>query len=939
MKKLNKLILLCLMLVFISTANAQTTVFVNPGQSIQSAVNAATPGTTIVVRAGTYNQKVLFSSKNGTSGNFIKLQADAGVILSGTGLAPSGREGLITIRNSNYIRVEGFDVQNFITGGGQTPCGILVEGFGTKLEIVNNKVHNIRNNNTCTDPCSEGAHGIAVFGTSTQGITDIILQGNEVYGNVLQASESVVINGNVDRFQVLENNVHNNNNIGFDFIGYEGECSGCGVNDRVRNGIVRGNIANGNSSTTNPWYSNSGSAGGFYVDGGQYIVFERNISTGNDLGFEFASEHPNKATEDILMSNNFIYNNKDVGVAMGGYASGLGEARRIQIYNNSFYSNKGFGTEVTLQYKVINCQFANNIFYGKSTAAASYESIGTGSTGNVWGTNMWWGTSSTSTGLPGTKIIQNPQYVSPASGNLNIQSTSPAINAGLLSPDITTWTSSFWDTYYPPSGNIPVNGAVDINNEPRIQSSAIDLGADEFGGGTVTIPSAPSALTAAASSTSQINISWTDNANNETGFAIERSLSSTTGFAPLITVSSNVTSYQNTGLSAGTTYYYRVTATNSASTSAYSNVASATTVTVVIVPSAPTALTATASSASQINISWTDNANNETGFAIERSLSSTTGFAPITTVASNVTSYQNTGLSAATTYYYRVTATNSAGASAYSNEASATTLQGGGNTSITIDGNTGDWSSIVSISTNGIGGLTSLKAYSDATDLYILAEGTTSTNYIVFINKDNVSTTGYTAGLWSPEGSDYYVENGVLYKYNGTGGNWQWSQSGVSQTGIASVKTGSAIELKIPKASIVGLGTTIKLGVDSENSSWTTVATIPSEEGAMATYTLGANRLQAEAVKPVMETTVYVYPNPSITGTVRLAYFLEDINEDIEISIYNQAGYKVMNVVPEQSSLGNNEITLQLTDLPSGFYSLHLRKGNSITFTNVLLQK
>jgi hypothetical protein len=333
----------------------------NPGQSIQAAVNTANAGDTVRVLAGTYAQKVLISGKSGTASAFITLKADPNVIISGSGLSPSGREGLITIRNSNYVRVEGFDVTGLTSSGSNTPVGILIEGNGSKLQIVNNKIHGIKNTSTCKDPCSVGAHGLAVFGTNATGVTDLLVQGNEVYQNVLQASEALVINGNVDRFEVLSNNVHDNNNIGFDFIGYEGECSGCGESDRVRNGMVRDNVAKNNSSVTNPWYGGEGSAGGFYVDGGRNIIFDRNISTGNDIGFEFASEHSGKATEDILMTNNFVYANREAGLSLGGYSSGAGQARRINIHNNAFYKNMGWGTEVVFQYKVIDSRFSNNI--------------------------------------------------------------------------------------------------------------------------------------------------------------------------------------------------------------------------------------------------------------------------------------------------------------------------------------------------------------------------------------------------------------------------------------------------------------------------------------------------------------------------------------------------------------------------------------------------
>src|SRR5690606_33284731 len=91
-------------------------------------------------------------------------------------------------------------------------------------------------------------------------------------------------------------------------------------------------------------------------------------------------------------------------------------------------------------------------------------------------------------------------------------------------------------------------------------------------------------------------------------------------------------------------------------------------------PAAPSGLSASAVSSSQINLSWTDNANDETGFAIDRATNSTFTTGLVTsTVGANATSYNATGLSANTTYYFRVRATNAAGASANSSTANATT--------------------------------------------------------------------------------------------------------------------------------------------------------------------------------------------------------------------------------------------------------------------------
>lgn len=90
-------------------------------------------------------------------------------------------------------------------------------------------------------------------------------------------------------------------------------------------------------------------------------------------------------------------------------------------------------------------------------------------------------------------------------------------------------------------------------------------------------------------------------------------------------------------------------------------------------PSAPTGLSATATSSSAIALSWTDNANDETGFKIERSSNGGTTWSLLATLGANVTTYSNTGLPSGSTYAYRVYAYNSNGNSAYSNTASATT--------------------------------------------------------------------------------------------------------------------------------------------------------------------------------------------------------------------------------------------------------------------------
>jgi len=205
-------------------------------------------------------------------------------------------------------------------------------------------------------------------------------------------------------------------------------------------------------------------------------------------------------------------------------------------------------------------------------------------------------------------------------------------------------------------------------------TSAFSHTASSTTSGTTTngVPAAPTNLTASAISSSQIRLNWQDNSNNEGRFEIFRSTDGVS-FAFRAQVGINVTSFTDSGLTAGVTYFYRVRGVNSFGNSGWSNIASATPGgTNTGVPAAPSNLAATVASSTQINLNWRDNSTDETAFQIFRSDDGGVSFSQVGQVSANVTSFSNNALVTGKTYFFRVRAINSLGNSAFSNTVSAT---------------------------------------------------------------------------------------------------------------------------------------------------------------------------------------------------------------------------------------------------------------------------
>src|SRR2546428_2645238 len=278
-------------------------------------------------------------------------------------------------------------------------------------------------------------------------------------------------------------------------------------------------------------------------------------------------------------------------------------------------------------------------------------------------------TISITTKYPNSLVLDSPSIYSgitlssptcTQSWNINM----PSVITGASSSTVRASASSVtcrWTT----------SGGGDLWDDVAIEVKASGSGVNTTTN-TATAPQPPTGLTATAASSSQISLSWTAPTNNGgsaiTGYKIYRSTSSgtETGYVNL----GNVTSYTNTIVTPGVTYFYKVRAVNALGVSTLSNEASATPPTL---PSAPQNLQAT-TGVGNVALTWDASSSNSgspiTGYKIYRSTSSgtETGYVNL----GNVTSYTNTGVTPGVTYFYKVRAVNALGVSTLSNEASAT---------------------------------------------------------------------------------------------------------------------------------------------------------------------------------------------------------------------------------------------------------------------------
>jgi fibronectin type 3 domain-containing protein len=199
------------------------------------------------------------------------------------------------------------------------------------------------------------------------------------------------------------------------------------------------------------------------------------------------------------------------------------------------------------------------------------------------------------------------------------------------------------------------NSTGESGNSPQVSATPV---------APVTIPATPGGFSATAGN-GQVALNW-NASTGATSYNVKRSLSSGGPYSPLLNVMSNA--HIDTAVLNGNTYYYVVSAVNSAGESNNSSQSSATPVVPVSIPATPTGLTATAGN-NQVSLSWAAS-NGAAGYRLKRAASSGGPYVQIATPTS--TNYLDASAANGITYFYVVAATNTAGDSSDSSPASAT---------------------------------------------------------------------------------------------------------------------------------------------------------------------------------------------------------------------------------------------------------------------------
>lgn len=444
-------------------------------KTIQKAMDDATPGSTVFIKAGTYAEH-LELNVSGTAGQPITFTSQAGETVIVEGNNQNGT--LLYVENQNYFNITGLVFQNTL---GNNSAGVIITGSSGHFKFNRNTVQGIKwtiNPNTVPGS-NNNCNPFVVYGDALTSIKNIVIDSNVIRNNINGFSENLTLDGNVEAFTISNNKVYDNTNIGIDCAGNYGVCSNPAL-DQARNGIVVNNLCYNN-------VSNYATSAGIYVDGGRDIVIERNICYGNGWGIEIGAEEDGTVSN-IIVRDNLIFHNIDSGLAFGGYTTEtLG-----QVINSTFINNTLFENDLSMHLngeiymsKASNCVFRNNIVRSNEQNTMITRVDITPQMNNTFAYNCW----STPSDDPedidanwGSSVFQGFAIFELATGDTNAIFSNPSfINPAGAVPDLHLSYASICRDGGDPDF-VAASGEKDLDGQLRIYNNRVDMGAYEVQG-------------------------------------------------------------------------------------------------------------------------------------------------------------------------------------------------------------------------------------------------------------------------------------------------------------------------------------------------------------------------------------------------------------------------------------------------------------------------
>jgi hypothetical protein len=329
---------------YVSTGGSDTTgngSKAKPYRTINFAVNGAgydfstTPpvlldsNITIYLRGGIYylTNPVYIGHNRGINGkSFTITNYDSEWVAVDGGNLTQKYSCIFIVDSASHVTIQNLDIRNLtddstLTQNGvkDVRYGIIIEGTSSYISILNNDLYNMQwtkdttkaRNPTGTDVLS----AITVLGASNTPITNLLIHENTVHNIVPGYAEGVTVNGNVDSFEISDNEVYDVANIGIVAAGnyawvLASYPSLLKANNQSRNGLIKDN-------TVYRCISPIALSAGIYLDGSRNVKVQGNESYNNGVGISVGNESDSSSSGGHTVISNDIWANLESGIYLG----------------------------------------------------------------------------------------------------------------------------------------------------------------------------------------------------------------------------------------------------------------------------------------------------------------------------------------------------------------------------------------------------------------------------------------------------------------------------------------------------------------------------------------------------------------------------------------------------------------------------------------------